>query len=103
MSNITCNPCNKNSEIIVICKPKEGKYYSATYWTRCTGDFPNEIHYTDYTKPIEYAGLYLRHKQIGYGDSADHLAIFLKDGKEHEIEYDYDCKRAFYEVEPDNN
>jgi hypothetical protein len=89
---------NNKSEIIVVRRPTEGKYYSATFWTRRTGDWTNEIYYTDFSRPIEYAGLYLRHRQQGYGDGADHWAIFLKDGKEHEIEYDYEGKRAFYEV-----
>lgn len=89
---------SKNTEVAVVRIPIEYKYYAATFWTRCTGDWKNTRYYS--TKPLEYAGLYLRHKQQGYGDGADHWAIFLKDGIEYEIEYDYEGTRAFYEVEP---
>jgi len=85
-------------EIVVTNKPVEGKYYEATFLTRKDGHWSNETYYTKESTPREYAGKYLRRKQCGYGDSADHWAIFLRDGKEIEIEYDYEGKRAFYEV-----
>jgi hypothetical protein len=86
------------NEIEVRRKPIEGKYYEATFWTRKTGHWSNEKYYTDKTVHREYVGQYLRHRQEGYGDGADHWAIFLRDNKEIEIEYDYDGKRAFCEV-----
>ncbi len=88
----------QKKEIVVLRTPIEGKYYDATFWTRREGDWPNEKHYTKETNPREFAGKYLRHKQEGWGDGGDHWAIFLRDGKEIEIEYDYDGKRAWYEV-----
>jgi hypothetical protein len=87
-------------ELKVIRTPIEGKFYEATFWTRKEGHWSKETHYTLETTPREYAGQYLRHKREGYGDGADHWAIFLKNGKEIEIEYDYDGNRAWYEVEP---
>ena len=90
--------CNKK-ELAVVRTPLEGKYYEATFWQRREGHWSAEKHYTKETTPREYVGKYLRHKQQGYGDGADHWAIFLRDGKEIEIEYDYDGKRAWYEVE----
>ena len=82
------------NEIEVRRTPVEGKYYEATFWTRKTGHCSNEKYYTDKTVHREYVGQYLRHRQEG----ADHWAIFLRDNKEIEIEYDYDGKRAFCEV-----
>ena len=87
-----------NNEIKVVRTPLEGKYYEATFWTRREGDWTNETHYTKTTTPREYVGMFLRHRSEGWGDGADHWAIFLRDGVEIEIEYDYDGKRAFYEV-----
>jgi hypothetical protein len=85
-------------ELAVVRTPIEGKYYEATFWQRKEGHWSAEKHYTKETTPREYVGKYLRHKKEGYGDGADHWAIFLRDGKEIEIEYDYDGKRAWYEV-----
>jgi hypothetical protein len=85
-------------ELAVVRIPIEGKYYEATTWDRKDGHWSNENHYTYETTKREYAGKYLRHIQQGYGDSADHWAVFLRDGKEIEIEYDYWGKRAWYEV-----
>jgi hypothetical protein len=85
-------------ELQVIRTPLEGRSYEATFWTRKEGEWPNEKYYVNCTTPRHYVGQYLRHKQEGYGDSADHWAIFLLDGQEIEIEYDYWGKRAFYAV-----
>ena len=86
-------------ELAVVRLPIEGKYYEATFWDRKDGHWSAEKHYTNETTPRDYVGKYLRHVQQGYGDSADHWAIFLRDGKEIQIEFDYDGKRAFYEVD----
>ena len=88
----------KPKELFVLRTPVQGKYYEITYYDRREGVWPNEKHYIKETTPREYAGKYLRHRSEGCGDGADHWAIFLRDGKEIEIEYDYDGKRAFYEV-----
>ena len=85
-------------ELAVVRTPIEGKYYEATFWQRKEGHWSAEKHYTKETTPREYVGKYLRHVKQGYGDGADHWAVFLRDGKEIEIEYDYDGKRAWYEV-----
>lgn len=90
---------HKPKEIFVVRSPVVGKYYEATFWDRREGHWDNEKHYSKATTKREYAGQYLRTRSEGYGDGADHWAIFLRDGKEIEIEYDYDGKRAFYEVE----
>lgn len=87
-------------ELAVVRTPIEGKYYEATYYDRREGKWDNERHFIKETTPREYVGKYLRHIQQGYGDGADHWAVFLRDGKEIDIEYDYDCKRAFFEVPP---
>ena len=87
-------------EVLVVRTPVEGKYYEATFWDKKEGHWSVEKHYAKETTPREYVGQYVRHEKQGYGDSADHWAIFLKDGKEIKIEYDYDGKRAWYEVEP---
>jgi hypothetical protein len=79
--------------------PNEGQFYETTFWTHREGIWPHEKYYIDETAQREYVGQYLRHRKEGYGDGADHWAIFLRDGKEIEIEYDYDGKRAFYAVE----
>jgi hypothetical protein len=87
---------NLNRE--VVRTPEKGKYYEATFWTSKVGQWPNEKYYTDNSAVCEYVGEYLRHRQVGYGDGADHWAIFWRDEEEIEIEYDYDFKRAWYEV-----
>jgi hypothetical protein len=89
---------HKEEELKVVLIPVVGKYYEATFWDRKTELQNKEQHYIKSTTPREYVGQYLRAKQQGYGDSADHWAVFLLDGKEIEIEYDYMFKRAFYEV-----
>jgi hypothetical protein len=86
---------DKNNELKVVLMPEVGKYYESTYWDRKS----MEQHYINISTPRQYVGQYLRRKQIGYGDGADHWAIFLLDGQEIEVIYDYDFKRAFYEVE----
>lgn len=79
--------------------PIQGKYYEATFWTDKEGVWPEpERYYTDESTERQYVGMYLMHRQEGYGDGADHWAIFLLDNQEVEIEYDYDGKRAFLEV-----
>jgi hypothetical protein len=85
-------------ELVVVRLPIEGKYYEATTWDRKDGHWSAEKHYTNETTKREYVGKYLRHIQQGYGDGADHWAVFLRDGKEIEIEYDYEGKLAWYEV-----
>ena len=85
-------------ELSVVRTPIEGKYYEATFWERKDGHWSAENYYTKETTPRDYVGKYLRHVQQGYGDCADHWAIFLRDGEEIQIEYDYEGKRAWYEV-----
>jgi hypothetical protein len=89
---------HKEEDLKVVLIPVVGKYYEATFWDRKTELQNKEQHYSKSTTPREYVGQYLRAKQQGYGDSADHWAVFLLDGKEIDIEYDYMFKRAFYEV-----
>ena len=86
-------------ELAVVRIPIEGKYYEATFWTRREGVWPDEKYFTNKITHREYVGMYLRHRQEGWGDGADHWAIFLRDGQEVEIEYDYDGKRAWYETQ----
>jgi hypothetical protein len=88
----------KPKEYFVVRRPSIDKYYEATFWDRREGPWDNERHFAKETTKREYVGKYVRHKQQGYGDGADHWAVFLRDGKEIEIEYDYDGKRAWYEV-----
>jgi hypothetical protein len=90
--------CEKPKEYFVVRTPVVGKYYEATFWDRREGTWDNERHFTKETTPRKYVGQYLRHIQEGYGDSADHWELFLIDGIEIQIEYDYEGKRAFYEV-----
>ena len=87
---ITCNEVEVVRDVVV------GKYYEATYLTRKTGIWPKEKHYS--TKPREYVGQYIRHKQQGMGDGADHWYVFLRNNEEIEVELDYEGTRAFYEV-----
>ena len=93
----------KPKEYLVVRSPVIGKYYEATFWERKEGHLPNERHFTTETTNRNYVGKYLRTRSEGQGDGADHWAIFLKDGNEIEIEYDYDGKLAFYEVEAQEN
>jgi hypothetical protein len=86
-------------ELSVVRKPVEGKYYEATFWTRKEGHWSAERYFTRDTTAREYVGKYLRHKREGWGDGAEHWAIFLRDGKEIEMEYDYEGKRAWREVD----
>jgi len=86
-------------ELFFVRTPIKDKYYEATFWTRREGHWSAEKHYTKESTPREYVGMFLRHRQEGWGDGADHWAIFLRDGIEIEVEYDYDGKRAWYEVE----
>jgi hypothetical protein len=103
----TCSACPSKQtyfdapkEYLVVRSPLVGKYYEATFWYRKEGYWPTEKHYSKEATQREYVGQYLRHRSEGWGgDGADHWAIFLRDGEEIEIEYDYDGKRAFYEVE----
>ena len=85
-------------EVEVVRSVVEGKYYEATYLTKTIGIWPKEKYYS--TKPREYVGQYLRHRQQGMGDGADHWYIFLRNNEEIEVELDYEGKRAFYEVSP---
>jgi len=87
-------------EIKVVRTPIEGNFYEATFWERKEGHWPNETHYIKETTPREFVGQYIRHEQQGYGDGADHWAVFILSGEEKRIEYDYNGKRAWYEVEP---
>lgn len=89
---------HKSKEILVVRTPVVGKYYEATFWSRKEGHWSAEQHFTKESVSRIYAGKFLRHRSEGYGDGADHWAIFLRDGIEIEIEYDYDGRRAFYEV-----
>ena len=89
---ITCNEVEVVRDVVV------GKYYEATYLTRKTGIWPKEKHYS--TKPREYVGQYIRHRQEGMGDGADHWYVFLRNNEEIEVELDYEGTRAFYEVSP---
>jgi hypothetical protein len=91
---------SSQKELLVVRSPVEGKYYEATFWTRKEGLWPiKEKYYTTNTiDQREYAGKFLRTRSEGGGDGGDHWAVFMRDGKEIEIEYDYDGKRAFYEV-----
>lgn len=91
---------SKPKEYFVVRTPIVGKYYEATFWDRREDHFKisYQRHFTKETTPRKYVGKYLRHIQEGYGDSADHWALFLIDGIEIRIEYDYEGKRAFYEV-----
>jgi hypothetical protein len=85
-------------EVEVVRSVVVGKYYEATYLTKTIGIWPKEKYYS--TKPREYVGQYLRHRQQGMGDGADHWYIFLCNNEEIEVELDYEGKRAFYEVSP---
>lgn len=89
---------SKPKELFVVRTPIVGKYYEATFWEKREGPFDNERHFIKETTKREYVGKYLRHRQEGCGDGADYWGIFLRDGNEIQIEYDYDGKRAFYEV-----
>ena len=87
-------------ELPVVRSPVEGNYYEATFWDRREGFWPNEQYYAKETTPRRYVGKYLRTRTEGCGDGADHWAIFLSGNEEIAVEYDYDEKRAFYELEP---
>ena len=96
---VVVKPISNVKELAVVRTPIEGKYYEATFWQRREGHWSAEKHYTKESTPREYVGMFLRHKQEGRGDGADHWGIFLRDGIEIEVEYDYDGKRAWYEVD----
>jgi hypothetical protein len=87
-------------ELPVVRSPVVGKYYEATFYDSKKGNWDNEKYFVNETTPRRYVGKYLRHIQQGYGDGADHWAIFLIGNQEIEVEYDYDGKRAFFEVLP---
>ena len=95
---IKTEPITELKEVEVVRSVVVGKYYEATYLTRKTGIWPKEKHYS--TKPREYVGQYIRHRQEGMGDGADHWYIFLRNNEEIEVELDYEGNRAFYEVSP---
>lgn len=86
------------NELLVYRTPIEGKYYEATIWTRQEGIYPNVKCYTKESTPRTYVGQYLRHEKIGYGDGADHWAVFLRDNEEIKVEYTYEGTTAWYEV-----
>ena len=77
--------------------PKEGKYYKTAKYTERI----NNKYYT--TNEPKYIGKYIRHVSTGgyggYGDNAVHYAIFEKDNVEVPLEYDYEGKTCFIEVE----
>jgi len=87
-------------ELPVVRTPVVGKYYEATFYDRKDGHWSNEKHFVNETTPRRYVGKYLRTRSEGWGDGADHWAIFLIGNQEIEVEYDYDGKRAFFEVLP---
>jgi hypothetical protein len=95
---IKTEPITELKEVEVVRSVVVGKYYEATYLTKKIGLWPNEKYYT--TKPRQYVGQYLRHVKQGMGDGADHWYIFIHNGKEIEVELDYEGTRAFHEVSP---
>jgi hypothetical protein len=95
---IKTEPITPCKEVEVVRNVVVGKYYESTYCTRKTGLWPKEKYYS--TKPREYVGQYIRHKQQGMGDGADHWYVFLRNNEEIQVELDYEGTRSFYEVPP---
>jgi len=88
----------RKGELVVVSTPEVGRFYEATFKTRSSSYDAGAVHYVDVESPREYVGKYLRQEKTGGGNSADFWAVFLHDGAERRVEYDYEFKRAFYEV-----
>jgi len=76
--------------------PEKGKYYETAIYTRKVGRWPNEKYYT--TKPLRYVGEFIKHHQTGYGDGAQHWDIYMNNGKEERVDYEYEGTTCFREV-----
>ena len=73
--------------------PIEGKYYKTTTFT----EIKNNKYWS--TNELVYVGKYLRHASYGFRDSAEHYAIFDKNGSEIIVHYTYEGTTCFVEVE----
>ena len=73
--------------------PEKGKYYKTTTYTRKN----NNKYYS--TNELRYVGKYIRHASYGFRDSAEHYAIFEKNGIEEIVHYTYEGTTCFIEVD----
>jgi hypothetical protein len=78
--------------------PEVGKYYEYAECTEKIGSYSenNDKYFT--TNPLRYVGKYIKHERYGWGDNADHFAIFDNKGEEIRIEYSYEGNTCFREV-----
>jgi len=92
---------NSKVEVFRIVKFVPGKEYEFAFYTTREGIWPNERYFT--TNPLKYLGKYTYSKRFGgFGDGSSGSEHFINDGNEVEVEYDYEGKTCFREVQRAN-
>ena len=78
--------------------PIVGRHYQTAHWTEKINieQSPYSIYYT--TNPLRYLGAYVKSITTGYGDGTQHKEFYNNNGKEIELEYDYDGKTCLLEI-----
>lgn len=87
-------------EVFRLTSFDKNKYYEFALKTRTEGRWPNERHFT--TNTLTYVGKHIESKSWGgmSGDGRGGAEVFKDEkGFIHEIEYDYDGKTCFRELE----
>ena len=78
-----------------------GKEYEFAFYTTREGHWPNERYFT--TNPLKFLGKYMYSKRYGgSGDGSRGSEHFINDGIKIEVEYDYEGKTCFREVQGAN-
>jgi hypothetical protein len=69
------------------------KCYAFALYSRKEGEWPNERYYTSH--PLQYLGKHVRSEEWSSGHHHGGAEIFVHDGKETRIVFDYDGKTCF--------
>jgi hypothetical protein len=89
---------NKGVEVFRILDFDCNKNYEFAFYTTREGRWPNEKYFT--TEPLKFLGKYCRSERWGgFGDGAGGAEVFVHNGTENRVVYDYEGKTCFREVE----
>ena len=89
---------NNKVEVFRTLEFVPGKEYEYAFYTTREGHWPNERYFT--TNPLKYLGKYAYSKRFGgFGDGSRGSEHFINDGIKVEVEYDYEGKTCFREVD----
>ena len=92
-TKIILQPTKQEKICEVFRIPEQGKEYYTTIDT-----FKENGKYYSTINNLRYVGKYMYHASDGgYGDSANHCAVFNNNGKEEFVSYDYEGKTCFVE------